>query len=135
EERDRFDELQVLRVIAPGARPVVQEGELTDVGVDDVERPEEALRVVVAAMDLDAFLRRPQALQRLRPALQLVDPPRLLASLVDRQDKRAVEELLVDLYRRRRQEDHHRPFDAVLLRDETARARILASRRDRDLAL
>ena len=71
---------------------------------------------------------------RLGLALQLVDPLRLLAVLVDREDEAAVQELLVDDGGRRRQKDHHRPFDAVLLRDEAAGVRVLPRGRDRQLA-
>ena len=48
EERDRADQGQVLQVIAPRARLVVDERQPLGVGVGDEERPEEPLGVLVA---------------------------------------------------------------------------------------
>ena len=67
---------------------------------------------------LVALLRGQQAFERLRLALQPVDGLRLLAVLVHRQHQAAVQQFLVDVDGRGRQEDHHRAFDAVLLRDQ-----------------
>ena len=55
---------------------------------------------------------------------------RLLPALVDGEDKAAVQKLLVDVHGRRRQEDHHRPLDAVFLRHHAAGVRVLARRGD-----
>ena len=121
-------------MVAPGARAVVEEGQLADVGVDDGKRPEQALEGVMAAVDLLAVVLGPEPFERLAFALELVDRTRLIAPLVDGQDDGAIEELLVDVHVGRREKDHHRPFDAVLLRHEPSRAGVLAGGGDRDLA-
>ena len=134
EKGDGLDELEVLDVVAPHPRLLVEEGEARGVGVVDEEGAEEPLGVPVDLQCLRLATRGQDAVERRGPPLQLVDAPRLLPALVDGQDEAAVEELLVDLDRRRRQEDHHRPFDAVLLRDEPSRLRVLAGGGDRELA-
>jgi hypothetical protein len=48
---------------------------------------------------------------------------------------RQVQQLLVDLDCRRREEDHHRAFHPVLVGDEPSRGRVLPGARDRELAL
>ncbi len=47
QQRDGADKGQVLQVIPPRARTVVQEGQLSREGVGDEERPQEPLRVLV----------------------------------------------------------------------------------------
>jgi hypothetical protein len=76
-----------------------------------------------------------QPFERLRLALHPVDRAGLLAFFIDGEDQTAVQQLLVQLDRRRRQEDHHRAFDAVLVRDMTARFRVFAGRGDGQHAL
>ena len=134
EEGDGLDELEVLDVVAPHPRLLVEEGQARGEGVVDEERPEKPLGVAVDLQRLRLAAGGEDAVERRGPPLQLVDAPRLLAALVDGQDEAAVEELLVDLDRRRRQEDHHRPFDAVFLRDEAPGLRVLAGGGDRQLA-
>jgi hypothetical protein len=77
-----------------------------------------------------------EAVERLARALLVVDRAGLLAVLIDREHDAAVQELLVDVdRRRRRQEDRHRPRDPVGVGDQPARGAVLASRGDPQLTL
>ena len=78
--------------------------------------------------DRVAVLPLEQPFDRLRLALHAMDGLRLLAVFVDREDHAAVQHLLVEIDGRRGQEDHHRPFDAVLMRQQAARRRVFAGR-------
>ena len=134
QERHGADECQVLHVIAAGSRSGVEESELAGEGIRHQERLQEPLRVAVCFEDRLAVLPGEEPFERLRFALQAMDRPRLLAVLVDAQDETAIQQLFVDLDRRRRQEDRDRPLDLVLVGDEPARVRVLARRGDRQLA-
>ena len=81
-----------------------------------------------------AAFAKPQAFDRPGLALQRVDSRGLFLRFVHRQHKAAVQEFFVDLNGRRRQEDHHRPFDVVLLRFHPSRVRVFARARDGELA-
>jgi len=54
----------------------------------------------------------------------------LFALFVDREDQAAIQQLLVQLDRRGRQEDHDRPFNAILMGHETPGGRVFAGRCD-----
>jgi len=75
-----------------------------------------------------------QAVERALDALQAMDGLGLRAPLVHAQHNAAVQQLFVDLDGRRRQEDHHRTFHAVLLRHEVAGVGVLAGARNGQLA-
>ena len=75
---------------------------------------------------LRPLLPRPQPFERLRLALLFVDRLRLCAVLVHRQHQAAIQKFFVHVDRGRRQEDHHRPFHAILMRDEAACCGVLA---------
>ena len=135
QQRDGLDELRYLtwsrRVRVFSSRKVRREAK----GLCDEERAQEPLGVPVDLQDAvraSCRARSPRASEARRCSWWM--RPRLLAALVDRQHEAAVQQLLVDLDRRGRQEDHHRPFDAVLLRDEPPRLRVLAGGGDRQLA-
>src|SRR5207244_3814145 len=70
QERDAADEREVLRVVAPRARAVVDEGQRGRTRIDDGERPQEALSVSVQREDLGALARTHEACERLAVALQ-----------------------------------------------------------------
>ena len=63
-----------------------------------------------------------------------MDSRGLFLRFVHRQHKAAVQEFFVDFNGRRRQEDHHRPLDVVLLRFHPARVRVFAGARDGEFA-
>jgi hypothetical protein len=104
-------------------------------GVGDQEGAKEALGIAVELEHTVALLLGQEASQRLRLPLLLVNRLGLRPVLVDREDEAPVEELLVDFDRRRGQKDHHGALDPVLLGDEPTRRRVLAGRRDGELAL
>ena len=70
------------------------------------------------AQDFFALVPGQQAFEGLRLALLLVDRLRLRAVLVHGQHQAAIQKLFVQVYRRRGEEEHHRAFDAILVRDE-----------------
>ena len=106
EERDRTDEREVLDVIAPRARAIVEKGQrrpahglATRRGL----RRRWAFRWSFTSRALLFSCQEPS--DGFRFPLPEMDLPRLLAVLVDRKDEAAIEELLVDLGGRRRQEN------------------------------
>ena len=130
QQRDAADERQILHVVAPRPRLAVEEGQLPRVGIDHGDGLQEPLRVAMHGKDRVAVPPLQQPFERLRLALHPMDGLRLLAVFVDREHKAAVQHLLVEIDRRRRQEDHHRPFDAVLMREQPARRRVFAGAGD-----
>ena len=69
------------------------------------------LRVAMHGKDRIPFLTIGQTFDRLRFALDAMDGLRLLAVFIDGQDHAAVQHLFVEIDRRRREEDHHRPIE------------------------
>ena len=118
QERDGADEREVLHVIAPRARAAVEEGQLARVGIHHQHGLQEPLRVAMHAEDFFALVPGQQPFDGLRFALLSVDRLRLRAVLVHGQHQTAVEKFFVEIDRRRGEEEHHRAFDAILVRDE-----------------
>ena len=83
QERDRIDEGEVLLVIAPHARAVIEEGETVRVRVHDRQRLDEALRILVQREDPVTLGSRMQARQRPPRTLRGVDCGGLRAPLID----------------------------------------------------
>ena len=90
QQRDRADEGEILHVIAPRARPVVEERQPLGERVHDAERPQEPLRVAMQAEHGGARLRAQQTGERFALALQAMDRRRLLPAFVHRQHEAAV---------------------------------------------
>ena len=115
QQRDCADEREVFHVVAARPRAIAQEGELHREGVDDVDGFEEALGILVGVEDTLFLQVALQAAEHFCLALEQVDGFGLLARFVDGQDEAAVEQLFVNIDRRRGEEDHDRAFDVVFL--------------------
>ena len=128
QQRDGVDQGEILFMIAPGAGLVGEEGQAVGVGVDHGQGAQEALGVLMQGEQAGFVLPGGQPRQGALLALAAVDGFGLLAAFVHREHEAAVHQFLVDLDGRRRQEDHDRAFDAVLLGDEVAGSRVFARR-------
>ena len=126
QERDGPDERQIFHVVAPRARPAVQERQLAGVRIGNEDRFQKPLRIAMHAEDLFALLPRQQSFDGLRLALFFVDRLRLRAVLVHRQHQATIQKFFIQVDGRRREEEHHRAFDAVLVRDEPPRRGIFS---------
>ncbi|MHB1060121.1 MAG: hypothetical protein ACYC0F_19855 [Rhodanobacter sp.] len=93
------------------------------------------MRVLVQADKTVAFGLRPQPGQGAPRPLRRMDRLRLLAALVHAQHQAAVQQFLVQVDRRGRAEQHHRPAHPVGLRFQVARHRVLAGAGDTHLTL
>jgi hypothetical protein len=134
EQRDGADQREELGVVAARARQPVREAQLARIRIDYGDRPQQPLRVAMQRGNGLAAAPGQQAFERLRLTLPAVDGAGLLAVLVHRQRETAVEQLFVDLDGGGGEEDHHRAFDAVLMRDQAAGGRVLAGGSDRQHA-
>jgi len=81
QQGDGLDQVQVLHVVPPRAGLVVQERELPRIGNDHLDRPQQALGVLVQLNKLAGLARRPASFQR--ATFALVDRSCLLAAFVD----------------------------------------------------
>ena len=79
-----------------------------------------------------AFLAVEQTFERLLLALQPVNGLRLRPVFIDGEHETAVEQFFIDVDCCCRQKDHHRAFDAVLVRDELSRRGVLSGRGNRE---
>ena len=131
----RLDQRDELHVVAACARHGVREAAFLQALDDHIDRAQETLRIAVQAHDLVPPPPRFQPVERLRFALLLMDGLGLLPVLIHRQHETAVHQFLVHLVRRRGQEEHHRAFDCVLVRNVLAAHRVFAGRGDIQLAL
>ena len=125
-QSDAADQRQILHVIAPGARLRVEERQLPRVGIGDEDGLQEPLRVAMHGKDGAAVPPLEKPFKRLRLALHAMDGLRLRPVFIDGENKTAIQHLLVEIDGRRRQEDHHRAFDAVLMREQAPRRRVFA---------
>ncbi len=135
QQRNSVDQRQVLLLIPPQPHARRGERELLGERVHHSKRPQKRLCCTMRGDNGLAARSRQQPLQRPRRPLPRLDRSGLFARLVDRQHQTAIQQLLIDVDRGRRQEQHHRPFHAVFLRDQLTCQRILASAGDRQLAL
>ena len=123
QKRHRSDQRQVLHVIPPRPRSRIHEAQLLRVRIHDGKRPQEPLRVLLHLLDPPLALPREKSLQRLRPTLPPMDRLRLFPSFVHRQHETSIEQLLVHLDRRRRQEDPDGPCRRCRSRRRSSRKR------------
>jgi hypothetical protein len=130
EQCDHIDQRQILFVIAPGPRPIIQERQPVGIGVHHGQRLDQPLRVLMGFEDRLALGLGQKAGERAPLALRGVDRRRLFSPLIEGEHQTPVEQFLIDLRRRRGQCDHHRPLNAVLLGDQFAGGRILGGRGD-----
>ena len=121
-------------MISPGPGLVIEKGQLTREGISHVHRTQQPLRVAMHRQNVIAVAFGQQALKRLPLPLQPVNGACLLPVLVNRQHDAAIQKLFIDFDGRRRQKDHHRTFDAILVRDQTAVGRVFAGRSDGQLS-
>ena len=135
QESDDINQRQVLLVIAAQARGLVGEGEVVRIGIQHVERPQQALRVLVQGNQRLLVALGLQAGQRPSVALQLMNGARLFPSFIDGQQQAAIQEFFVEVARRCRQQQGHRAFNAILLGDQVARVRVFAGAGDGQLTL
>ena len=78
---------------------------------------EKPLRVAVHAHDVQPLFTPDDSVERFRFALQAVDRARLFAVFIDGENDTAIERSS-SIGRCRREEDHHRALDAILLRHQ-----------------
>ena len=79
QERDRIDQREIFLVIATGARPIIQERQAIGIGVDDGERFQQPLCILVGFKDQLALCFGKQPRQSPPLALRGVDRRSLLA--------------------------------------------------------
>ena len=126
QQRDGANQRQIFHVVAPRPGLAVEEGQFPRVRIGYEERLEQPLRVAMDCRIVFAVLPRQQPFERLRLALLFVDGLGLRAVFVHRQHQAAIQQLFVQVYRRGGEEDHHRAFDAILMRDEPPRRGVFA---------
>ena len=85
------DQGEVLFMVAPGSRAIIQEGELVGPGVHYRQAAQQALGVAVGRQNGSLGLAFGQARQGAPFSLESVDAPGLLAVLVHRQDQAAIQ--------------------------------------------
>src|SRR6185437_10784896 len=78
QERDGFDQREILLVIAPSARRSIEEGELLGIGVHDRERSQQPLRILMDLYPSIALLTLDESGECASLALQLMDGAGLL---------------------------------------------------------
>ena len=90
---------------------------------------------MVQRADAFALVGLQQPFERLALPLPRVDGACLLGALVDAEQQATVQQLLVDVDRRRREHQHHRTLHRVLLGREVAGGFVLRRARDAQLAI
>ena len=77
-EREGANQAEIFLVIAPGAQLSLAELQLRRVRIDDVQRAQQPLRVLVPPQDAGVFFALQQPFQRLGVPLCLMDRPGLV---------------------------------------------------------
>ncbi|OQC68388.1 MAG: hypothetical protein BWX48_00059 [Verrucomicrobia bacterium ADurb.Bin006] len=133
-QRDGVHEREIFFVVAPVACARRGEGERGRERIDHGQRRQEPLRVAEFREQVFALLVREQARERAPLALHAMNALGLRRALVHRQRQTAVLQLLVQVNRGRRQEDHHRAFDVIFLRHHFAGRGVFAGAGDGEFA-
>ena len=136
QQRDGVDQRQILLVVAPRPGPLRRERQLVGVGIHHGQRLQAAAARCAAARSRSLpLLLQPQAFERPGLALQARGCAR---SAPGSRPPSAIRHRFCSSSSisigRRRQEDHHRPFDVVFLRLHAARLRVLAGAGDGQFA-
>ncbi|OQC68361.1 MAG: hypothetical protein BWX48_00069 [Verrucomicrobia bacterium ADurb.Bin006] len=134
EQGNRINEREIFLVVAPVACARRGERERRRERIDDRQRRQEPLRVAEFREQVFALLVRQQTRERAPLALHAMNALGLRRALVHRQRQAAVLQLLVQVNGRGRQENHHRAFDVIFLRDHLAGRGVFARAGDGEFA-
>ena len=122
-------------MIAPGPRLTIRKAQISRIRIHHLQGPEQALRRLMQSRHSAPIHLRQQALQGLALPLHHMNRPRLIPAFIDCENHAAIQKLLINVDRCRRQEQHHRAFHPVFLRHQLPRRIILARRGNRNLPL
>ena len=126
EQRHGANQGQVFLLVAAMTGLRTDEAQLIGVRVDDRQRPQQTLRVLMQRLDAGALGGQPQRLERLVSPLQRLNGLRLLRALVHVDHEATIGQFRVDIERGRGEHERGGAFDFVTLRRRASAARLLA---------